>query len=255
MEWKRLHGCYRECSWKVFRDVSAQFGAENSMILATKHSANPQLHSSENEIKRWDSTTNEKKFLERRTNKKIKCETEPVKSFHRRDNARTFGLSQKTEASGTLSEPSETSMRNLVDNANLISASITANDIYIAHSHLHYMGCQRSRVGTESMVVIFVGRIGKINLLKNKKELAKNWKINTWMNLKIYQPSQWIFLFWWKATKDRERIDQKEGALLPTQRGGLSAQSTQSVRRWSNTTRWTLKSLLQLFIATTGDSM
>ena len=114
-----------------------------------------------------------KNFLERRTNKKI-IETEPVESFHRRDNARIFGLSQKTEGSGTLSEPSETSMRNLVDNANLISASITANDIYIAHSHLHYMGCQRSRVGTESMVVIFVGRIGKINLLKNKKELAKN---------------------------------------------------------------------------------
>ena len=119
----------------------------------------------------WDFMTNGMNCLERRMDLKVKCETELVESYNRRDNVRIIGLPEEpertTEGNRTLGEPPETTMRKVVDIANIIGASVTANDISFAH-------WLPSRADKEKPIIVkFARRIGKINLSKNKKELAK----------------------------------------------------------------------------------
>ena len=90
-------------------------------------------------------------------------------------------------------------MRKVVDIANIIGASVTANDISIAHR-------LPSRADKEKPIFVkFVRRIGKIDLLKNQKELAKKPNVQ---HVKVFEDLSAPGVKFFNPMKSDQRVEK-----------------------------------------------
>ena len=112
---------------------------------------------------------------------KARNETELIKGYKRRDNVRIIGIPENPnvdENGRRIYESNEESIEKVTKVATAIGAYISESDISIAHrlpTRNHH---------PRTMIACFARRIGKVNLLRNKKKLFQS---STMRDVKIFE--------------------------------------------------------------------
>ena len=97
---------------------------------------------------------------ERHTALRIKCESEALETYNRRENIRILGVQSSEEY-----EDNKVTQAKVLEIAKAIEADVVEADISIAHR------LPSKKQGSKPIIVRFARRIARVNILKNKRKL------------------------------------------------------------------------------------
>ena len=138
---------------------------------------------------------------ERHNTLRVKCESEMLESYNRRENLRIVGMT-----SGDGYETNETTEAKVLELAKKIDANVVSSDISIAHR------LPSKRPGPKPIIVRFARRIAKINLLRNKKKLQEP----GWNQIRVYEDLTTARMRFFNLMKSDTRISNvwtREGTI------------------------------------------
>ena len=138
---------------------------------------------------------------ERHNTLRVKCESEMLESYNRRENLRIVGMT-----SGDGYETNETTEAKVLELAKKIDANVVSSDISIAHR------LPSKRPGPKPIIVRFARRIAKINILRNKKKLQEP----GWNQIRVYEDLTTARMRFFNLMKSDTRISNvwtREGTI------------------------------------------
>lgn len=178
------------------------------------------------------------------TELQIWCESEKIENYNRRDNIRIFGIPEDiTKVEGrTVGESAEVTMNKVLTVAKELAVNVQLNDLSIAHRLP-----TRVENGTRPIIARFARRIGKINMLRQKKALNDS---ESFSGVKIYEDITLPRLRFLNLLRDDPRVESawtREGVINFKYKGQIGINKIESLYEGGIRMNYSLKQVRNCF--------
>ena len=175
--------------------------------------------------------------VEERCDFKAKCESELLEQYNRRENVRIIGLPEVSS-----NETYEQTIEKVASLATGLETNMTAEDISIAH-RLPNRNNKRPR----HVIVRFARRVERVNMLKNKKNLANYEPLR---HVRIFEDMTAPRLKFFNLMKNDpsiERVWSREGTLFYIKSGGTKVHKVTSLYEGGKLLQYNFYDVLNCF--------
>ena len=175
--------------------------------------------------------------VEERCDFKAKCESELLEQYNRRENVRIIGLPEVSS-----NETYEQTIEKVANLATGLETNMTAEDISIAH-RLPNRNNKRPR----HVIVRFARRVERVNMLKNKKNLAN---FEPLQHVRIFEDMTAPRLKFFNLMKNDpsiERVWSREGTLFYIKSGGNKVHKVTSLYEGGKLLQYNFYDVLNCF--------